>query len=64
MSRPVEEIVTFTMCNVCSTTGRFLKNIILMKEPEDYYNEEIPIKRIPNDGREELYIEPIDWDDM
>lgn len=34
------------------------------KESEDYYNEEIPIKRIPNDGKEELYIEPIDWDDM
>ena len=30
----------------------------------DVYNEEIPIKRIPNDGREELDIEPIDWDDM
>lgn len=52
------------MCNVCSTTGRFLKNIILMKESEDYYNEEPPIKHIPNDGREELDIEPINWDDI
>ena len=52
------------MCNVCSTTGRFLKNIILMKETEDYYNEEDSPRKIPNDGREELDIEPIDWDDM
>ena len=52
------------MCNECSTTGRFLKNIELMKESEDYYNEEIPIKRIPNDGIESIDIEPIDWDDM
>ena len=35
-----------------------------MKESEDYYNEETPIKSIPNDGREELDIEPIDWDAM
>lgn len=52
------------MCNVCSTTGRFLKNIELMKESEDYYNEEPPIKRIPNDGIESIDIEPIDWDDI
>lgn len=30
----------------------------------DIYNEEIPIKCIPNDGREEINIEPINWDDM
>ena len=30
----------------------------------DVYNEEPPIKRIPNDGREELDNEPINWDDM
>ena len=37
---------------------------MVKKELEDCYNEEIPIKRIPNDGREEIDIEPIDWDDM
>ena len=52
------------MCNVCSTTGRFLKNIKLMKEFEDGYNEEDSPLRIPNDGREELDIEPINWDDI
>lgn len=38
-----------------------------MKQSDDnieVYNEESPIKRIPNDGREELDIEPINWDDM
>ena len=30
----------------------------------DVYNEEIPIKHIPNDGIEEVSIEPIDWDNM
>jgi hypothetical protein len=35
-----------------------------MKESEDYYNEETPLQRIPNDGIEEINIEPIDWDDM
>ena len=30
----------------------------------DVYNEEPSIKRIPNDGREELDIEPINWDDI
>lgn len=34
------------------------------KETEDYYNEEIPIKRIPNDGIESIDIEPTDWDDI
>jgi hypothetical protein len=34
------------------------------KESEDYYNEEIPIKRIPNDGIESIDIEPTDWDDI
>ena len=30
----------------------------------DVYNEESPIQRVPNDGYEELDIEPLDWDDM
>ena len=30
----------------------------------DIYNEEFSIKHIPNDGKEELNIEPIDWDCM
>lgn len=34
------------------------------KETEDYYNEEDSPRRIPNDGLEEINIEPIDWDDM
>ena len=42
------------------------KRIIIMKhkESEDYYNEETLIQRVPNDGREEINIEPIDWDDL
>lgn len=40
------------------------KNIKLMKESEDYYNEETPIQRVPNDGLEEINIEPINWDDI
>ena len=44
--------------------GGFLKNIELMKETEDYYNEESDVHRIPNDGHEEIDIEPLDWDDM
>ena len=38
-----------------------------MKHKEDIdncYNEEDSPRRIPNDGREELDIDPIDWDDM
>lgn len=35
-----------------------------MKESEDYYNEEDTPSHIPNDGREEVDIEPINWDDM
>ena len=35
-----------------------------MKESEDYYNEEITIKSIPNDGIESIDIEPTDWDDI
>ena len=30
----------------------------------DVYNEEDSSSRIPNDGREEINIEPINWDDM
>ena len=52
------------MCNECSTTGRFLKNIELMKDSEDYYNEEDSPRCVPNDGLEEINIEPIDWDNM
>lgn len=35
-----------------------------MKEAEDYYNEETNCNKVPNDGIEELDIEPIDWDCM
>jgi len=38
-----------------------------MKRSEDLdniYNDEPPIRRIPNEGREEIQIEPIDWDDI
>ena len=31
---------------------------------DDVYNEEDCNRRIPNDGREELQIEPINWEDM
>lgn len=37
---------------------------MVKKETEDYYNEETYIERIPDDGLEEIYIEPIDWDDI
>ena len=30
----------------------------------DVYNEETPIQRVPNDGLEEINIEPINWDDI
>ena len=35
-----------------------------MKDTDNIYNEEDTPRHIPNDGREELDIEPIDWDDM
>ena len=35
-----------------------------MKNTDNYYNEEETSSRIPNDGREEIDIEPINWDDM
>ena len=35
-----------------------------MKDTDNYYNEEETTYRIPNDGREELDIEPLNWDDM
>lgn len=35
-----------------------------MKESEDYYNEETYVEHVPDDGNEEIDIEPIDWDDM
>ncbi len=28
------------------------------------YNKEETFYKVPNDGREEIDIEPIDWDDM
>lgn len=31
---------------------------------DNYYNEEENNNKSPNDGREEVDIEPIDWDDM
>ena len=31
---------------------------------DNYYNEEEIPSRIPNDGREEIDIEPLDWDDI
>ena len=31
---------------------------------DDCYNEEDIPRRIPNDGLEEIQIEPINWDDM
>ena len=34
------------------------------KESEDYYNEEDSSRSVPNDGLEEINIEPIDWDDI
>ena len=34
------------------------------KDIDDCYNEEPSLRHIPNDGREEINIEPIDWDDM
>lgn len=38
-----------------------------MKHKEDIdnvYNEEDSPRRVPNDDREEIDIEPLDWDDM
>ena len=35
-----------------------------MEEIDNIYNEENNNLRIPNDGREEIIIEPINWDDM
>ena len=34
------------------------------KDSEDYCNKEDSPRRVPNDGREEIDIEPIDWDCM
>ena len=31
---------------------------------DDCYNEESTPRRIPNDGREEIDFEPLEWDDM
>lgn len=35
-----------------------------MKNIDNYYKEEETPSRIPNDGREEIEIEPLDWNDM
>ena len=35
-----------------------------MKDTDNYYNEEDSPRKLPNDGLEELNIEPINWDDM
>lgn len=38
-----------------------------MKHKEDidnYYNEDDSPRRIPNDGLEEIDIEPLNWDDI
>ena len=34
------------------------------EELDNVYNEETYIERVPDDGLEEIDIEPIDWDDM
>lgn len=35
-----------------------------MEDIDNIYNEETPLQRIPNDGLEEIDIEPLDWDDI
>ena len=35
-----------------------------MKDIDNYYNEEENLQKLPNDGREEIDIEPIAWEDM
>ena len=35
-----------------------------MKDTDNYYNEEEDSCNLPNDGIEELDIEPLDWNDM
>jgi hypothetical protein len=35
-----------------------------MEDIDNVYNEEPSYSSIPNDGREEISIEPLDWDDM
>lgn len=34
------------------------------KYSDDYNNEEFDSRKVPNDGIEEINIEPIDWDDL
>lgn len=31
---------------------------------DDFYDDEDKPRRLPDDGREEIDIEPLDWDDM
>lgn len=60
MNRPVEGL-----SNVDSVLLLLKKfNIMAKRESEDYYNEETYVERVPDDGNEEIDIEPIDWDDM
>ena len=35
-----------------------------MKDTNNYHKEEETTSRVPNDGREEIDIEPLDWDDI
>lgn len=65
MSHPVDRIGAYQ--TVCTNFVFGLNRKIFMKhrEKEDnYYNEESNNRRIPNYGREELDIEPLDWSDM
>lgn len=35
-----------------------------MEDIDNYYNEDNDDKSIPNDGKEELDISPLDWNDI
>ena len=35
-----------------------------MKDNDNYYNEGEHSRKFPNDGREEIDIEPLSWDDI
>lgn len=35
-----------------------------MEDIDNIYNEETTLQHIPNDGREDNDIEPLDWDDV
>ena len=61
MTTPVGESSAYI--SVCTTfvLGLITKIFIAM---DNYYNEESDDNHQPNDGHEELDIEPINWDDM